>query len=227
MSLFPNGEAPRALATMKLREEGFVPVEALDGHLKVDLDDGKFLISTFSQGGSPATAPVVVTNPITAGSADGEVLLFFDSSEAAKRGGGEYSGHKVVTTTLPGVWRGPSGATACSKVFAIASNQALPADLYPTLLILSDPAVCGATDRLRVYRLKPADRTWVGAPTYVDPGGSFAASPLAAVADDGRAAGGSLLGETAPGDSAMVEYFALFREPGDTQLGEQLTQAGA
>lgn len=226
VSIFPNGRASHVPETEALQHDAFLHVEALDGQLKVDLDDGTFVIGAFSQGGSPATAPVVGTNPITAGSADGEALLFFDSSQIPEGGTGEYSKHKVVTTTLHNGWRGPSGATACSKVFAIAGNQALPATLYPTLVILSDPATGGPAGPLHIYRLKRDDRTWVRLPTYVEPGGSFAACPLAAVADDGRVAGGSLLGEPAPGDGAMVEYFALYREPGGTQPGVQRVQAG-
>ena len=84
----------------------------LDGHVLLRWKGDSLLISSFSQGGGPATTSPFPANPITAGSADGKALLFFydetrTAAYAADPGAYvshtpqvDYGGVKVVTTTL-------------------------------------------------------------------------------------------------------------------------------
>src|SRR5262249_55172072 len=88
--LFPLGQA-RAQDALALgapdrpawaRAASAVPT--LDGQVLMRWKDGSLLISSFSQGGGPATSSPNPANPLTAGSSDGKALLFFyDETRAA------------------------------------------------------------------------------------------------------------------------------------------------
>ncbi|HEX5692366.1 MAG TPA: hypothetical protein VFX76_20260, partial [Roseiflexaceae bacterium] len=115
-----------------------IDVPSLDGHILITMGD-RLIITSFSQGGSPRTAPNVPTNPITAGSSDGEALLFFHAPTPSEDQRNENARVRVITTTQHGLPdQLPDGARARSNAYAIASNTPFLAEFIPTLVILND-----------------------------------------------------------------------------------------
>jgi hypothetical protein len=110
-------------------------------------------------------------------------MLFFEDKEHAL----DYSHVRVVTTLIHGVpHQLPNGAQARSYTFSLASNQALPVDLNPTLIMHYDRSALRAEGHLLIYRQDHGDgeapaansATWSSLPTYLQPGSSFAAAAL-------------------------------------------------
>lgn len=218
VQVFPLG-ANGALDSQVLSD--FVGATSLDGHILIQTNGQPLMINAYSQGGGPASAPNVTTNPITAGSADGEVLLFFDSQDALKdierqakdeadeiEKKAEFAkanaSVRIVTTTLPSITLNNPPGTALSDSFAIASNNPIPDGLYATLVILMDPSWFSTDQNVFIYRV--SDGTQL--PTYVPPDSAFAAAPLDQM--------------TAPSlfDSAATQHlecFALYAVPRSQQ----------
>lgn len=159
------------------------PVPALDGHILVHWDT-QFMVSTFSHGGNPpSSSPRAPVPPITAGSADGNVLLFFHDDTGGRmvnEKAEEYSKVKVITTMNNGA-QGVSphnGARALGAAFSLTSNYALPREFFPSLLVRyampSERELL--TGDLLLCRLE--NGVWQPQPTYTPVGTSLAAMPL-------------------------------------------------
>lgn len=144
-----------------------VEVARLDGHLLLEWPDGGISIGAFSHGGGPPThggispglgggvapagaadAPAAnVKTPITAGSSDGRVMIFFDpfpletDPRAVTDRQAYYESARVVATNLHGVELAPprAGLAPASGLYSIAAARPLPGDLNPTLVINLDP----------------------------------------------------------------------------------------
>ncbi|MFL5805367.1 MAG: hypothetical protein ACJ8CR_26960 [Roseiflexaceae bacterium] len=187
--LCPFGQDQEANAPLKAihvdehtwtSEEHLLPT--LDGHMLMHWDDGKMLISTFSQGGGPSTSVPGGPPPISAGSSEGNVMLFFENKEHTL----DYSDVKVVTTLIhadSALDRLPDGAQARGYAFSLASNKALPVTLSPTLIMNFDSAAGSGSGDLLIYREvgngQPGGAArWAAIPTYLRPGASFVAAPL-------------------------------------------------
>ncbi|MDQ4075587.1 MAG: hypothetical protein M3220_04985, partial [Chloroflexota bacterium] len=199
-----------------------VRIPTLDGHVLARWEDEVIMISPFSQGGGPASHAGVGPSPITAGSADGNVMLFFyDAEEASNEVEGkttrenepDYSYIQVTTTlihseigTYPHEWK------AGSYIYALSTTAPLPAELHPTLVLYYerpqvDEDIYGHTPVL--HRLRKND--WSHAlPTYAPSGEGYAATAL--TRDNGGYRGG-----TAPGlyTTGEVEYYRLFWKPAE------------
>lgn len=152
-------------------------VASLDGHLYLrwnDEKDGKLAIYTFSQGGGPATHVASQGSPITAGSSEGNVMLFFKNDDASQR----YGNVRVVTTLIHDIADAADDAATKERsyTFSIASNEALPTHLTPTLIMYYDTHALRDGGDLLIHRLDGT--TWVPMPSYLPPGASFAAMPL-------------------------------------------------
>jgi hypothetical protein len=178
-------------------------IPTLDGHVLTRWGEGgeQLLISSFSQGGGPMTTSPNPANPISAGSADGGAMLFFNKG---RDNDNTYAHVKVVATIAHGMAGTPEGWRERSYAYSIAGNAALPDELTPTLVMYHDPA--GAEEEgelangdLRICRF--AGDTWEALPTYLPPGYRFAVTPL------NRAAGGALVAP-APG-GPRVEYYRV------------------
>jgi hypothetical protein len=163
-----------------MSEERLLP--ALDGHVLMRWNDGRLLISTFSQGGGPSSSIPGGPPPISAGSSEGNVMLFFENKEHTL----DYSDVKVVTTLIhadSALDQLPDGAQARGYAFSLASNKALPVALSPTLIMNFDSAASSGGGSLLIYREDGNSQAngatkWVPIPTYLRPGASFAAAPL-------------------------------------------------
>jgi hypothetical protein len=168
------------------------PVATLDGHVLARWGD-QVAICTFSQGGNPGSGSPNAPPPISPGSSDGTVLLFFYDDTAVedisdvkrdKVAADYYSRVKMITTILHGVHGVlPSGARPRSQVCSITSNAPLPLHLRPTLIMYYDSRDerDPLTGDLLICRLE--NGVWTPLPTYLPPGRPFAVAPL----DDGTA----------------------------------------
>ena len=200
--VFPlGGAAPVALAFptgSALSEPLFVPT--LDGQVLLQVGDALHA-SSFSQGGGPPSHHIGGNSPITAGSSDGNAMLFFRQDPDDQ---GFYDHIKLVSTTLPG----DGGATLagwrpCSSLVSVAASEALPEQIDPTLILyysmanLRLPGLAGA--RVSAFRLDPDG--WTAVAGVADPASGFIALRL-----DGPA--GRSLHDTAA--ALHVERYRLF-----------------
>ena len=179
-------------------------VPTLDGHVLVRWQDGSLTISAFSQGGDgPNSGAPYPANPMNAGSADGNALLFMYKDDPNDRPPNDV---KVVTSLAHGLAGAPSGGHERSYTFSIAANRALPSQFHPTLILYYDqpgedagngPAPAGD---LAICR-RTGDGAWEPLPTYLPPRFRFAVAPL------DRQTGGTLM---ADGSSVpRVEYYKV------------------
>lgn len=200
--IVPLGDAPRPVMPDEPLE-----LNSLDGFL-LDLSGDSLRLSDFSQGGGPRSSPNVSTNPIAAGAASGDALLFFDGEAADEEQAEAYGRVRVVTNTL----REPplDGIIACSPVFALTANDRLDPKLHPTLMIFNtrdtrDDSQSDDETALRIYRLDPADGEPRPLPTFITAGANSAAAPLCDAEH-----GGSLVAEE-PADGLRLERYFLGR----------------
>lgn len=177
-------------------------VTALDGHVLARWDDGTLAVCTFSQGGGPRTNGTSGPPPISAGSAEGNLMLFFaDNGDDV-----DHTDVRAVTTLLTGLPDTlPNGAQARSYAFSLASTRALPTELHPTLILYYDRFAAARAGELLIHR-QQADQSWAPLPSYQRHGSSYVAAPLSA-----PNAGGSLTAAAVEGP--RVERYRLFWTP--------------
>lgn len=202
--LFPLGELSNYELSADADTKGVwetqgCDLKTLDGHVLLRWNNGKTLICTFSQGGGPATHVAVQSSPITAGSAEGNVMIFFKNTDASQR----YGNVRVITTLVHGSPDALQGnVEPRSYLFSIAGNEPLPINLTPTLIMYFDSAAADAGGDLIIHRLD-TNNQWQPMPTYIPSGSSFAAMPM------NEATATNLLARTTP----RVEHYRLFWVP--------------
>jgi hypothetical protein len=146
-------------------------------------------VSTYSQGGGPGATPPVHANPTTAGSSEGNVMLFFyDEQYGPAFGpdalpysqlaqvGRDYSSLSIVTTLNHGI-AAPEGARPRSYTFSFAGTEPLP-QLDPTLVMFYDRETAEEAGEPRIYRHQRPMGGWVAVPTYLPPRFPYVAAPL-------------------------------------------------
>jgi hypothetical protein len=175
--LFPLGQTAVGL-TADSQNGGYwisqpCALPSLDGHVLLRWKNGETLICTYSQGGGPATHVASQGSPITAGSAEGNVMIFFKDDQSRR-----YGSVRLVTTLLYGHQQPPpSHAEPRSYLFSVTSNEPLPINLTPTLIMYFDSAAVHDRGDLRIYRLDDTG-SWQPTPTFIPRGSSFAAMPM-------------------------------------------------
>jgi hypothetical protein len=212
VAIFPLGQ--------QLRQPMLIPAEdrpglwqrqdkaaiTLDGHVLLRWKNGATLICTYSQGGGPATHVASQGSPITAGSAEGNVMIFFKDDQSRR-----YGNVRLVTTLLYGHHQLPPNAQPRSYLFSVTSNEPLPINLTPTLIMYFDSAAVHDRGDLRIYRLDDRDQ-WQPMPTFIPRGSSFAAMPMSA--------------ETAPNlvkrEGPRIEHYRLFWMPDERAHGANI-----
>jgi hypothetical protein len=185
-----------------------VTVPTLDGHVLAFFGDS-LLVRTFSQGGGPPTHSGVDANPVTAGSSDGNIMLFFRDEEWQEGGSGnrDYSDIKVITTLCLGTQLSPPvGGGMHSYLYNIASTQPLPPELHPTLVMFYDPEVVPADGEPAIYRLLD-DGSWMEVQTVPSPNNAHVATPLTAAADPSNRL-------FAPGQGLRAESYRIYWRTG-------------
>ncbi len=199
--IFPFGQGQ----PQKITPNTFNEVPTLDGHVLVTWEQGKQLvIGSFSQGGNPQTGTPTGGPPITAGSSEGNSMVFFADKEQIR----DYSDTKIVTTVVhvdPDMDTLPDGAQARSYTFSLSSNTALPTELAPTLILYFDRDAIAEDGDLLIYRQKDLEGSaWTQVPTYRPTNSFFAAAPLNAETAERLVA-------TQP--AARVERYRLYWKP--------------
>jgi len=179
-------------------------VSSLDGFVLVR--QGRALgIVGYSHGGNPPSSTPANAPPISAGSSDSSVMLFFDEDASGQHD--DYSRIKVVTTLHCGArGRFPHpAARPLGESASLGANAALPAHLSPTLLLRYEQP--GERELLSgdVLVCRLVDGVWSAMPTYLRPGATVAAMPMTA------ATAGSLLAEHTT--ELRVERFQTFWVP--------------
>ncbi|HEX6291497.1 MAG TPA: hypothetical protein VFZ66_20105 [Herpetosiphonaceae bacterium] len=173
--VFPLGVGGR----LQIQPDTFLDVPTLDGHVLVIWEQGrKVAISSFSQGGNPQTGTPTGGPPITAGSSEGNSMLFFADKNQIR----DYSNTKVVTTLVhvdSSLDTLPDGAQARSYAFSLACNTPLPTEIDPTLILYFDRESAAEGGDLVVYRQESLDgKTWKPVLTYKPKNSFFVAAPL-------------------------------------------------
>jgi hypothetical protein len=138
VTLFPIGQVGPA----NLDPNGCYRVKSYDGHVLLRWGTGpdqRFLVVHYSEGGSPASGFPVHPNPIPAGSADGNAMLFFYDNGNQAGASVDYSAFRIVTTTHYDNQL-PEDSLPRSYTFTITSTQSFAkiAHLKPTMILYFD-----------------------------------------------------------------------------------------
>lgn len=178
-----------------------IKVPSLDGHLLLEFTTDQLMIYPFSQGGMGPSHNPVSAPPHTAGSLDGNVMLFFDETNDSSK---KESDHKLkIITTLNDA---PSGNEHIgSYIYSIASNQPLAKEDNPTLVLYYDTASTGPASG---YKHRPILRrldndSWLPLETYASYGRPFVAIPL-----DKKTAPNLI--EINPSNNLRIESYQLY-----------------
>lgn len=142
-------------------------------------------VAAYSEGGNPPSHNPTAPIPLTAGSSEGNLMVFFN--QAAESRASELNHLRVITTTMYGscsnLPNATGGALSRGYIFALASNAALPSDvgasvpLKPTLVLNYDNAAllslgttAGIAGVLKVYSANGATPQAEASKHFVDRG---------------------------------------------------------
>ncbi len=181
---------------------------SLDGHVLVRLAGGKLAIATYAQGGGPPTGSPTGGTPLTPGSSDGNLLVFFEDQGEYPDNNQHHGALRVVTTRWPGGAAGslPSGAEARSYAYTLCSNGPLPLEYLPTLSLFYDKRAEIGDGEAIIHRQDDSG-AWQPVLSYRPSGAWYVAAPL------DRATAPRLVEPTPPSDGPRVERYRLFVVP--------------
>ncbi|MFP4436514.1 MAG: hypothetical protein ACLFVO_04645 [Chloroflexaceae bacterium] len=163
-------------------------------------------VCEYSHGGNPPTSVRTPLAPISAGSADGNVMIFSRTDGPVQPDDPVFTTRIVTTRNYAGFATNQPGEPR-SYLFSLAANRVLDVNkLKPTVVFYYDAAAATPNYELVIYRYREADDTWEVVPTYLPPGAFFAAAPL----NDRTAP--SLVAAT-PMDGLRLEHYRLFAIP--------------
>lgn len=208
--------AQRSGARLPSQEEApeqYQPITQLDGVVAMRWGDAAtpaYWLADYSHGGNPPTSVRSAGAPISAGSSDGNLLIFSRTAEAKAadpaydpESDPDYDLRIVTTRNYAGFEAGAPGSPR-SYLFSVAAN--LPLDygrLRPTLVLSYDADALDDEHELLIYRYDVHSREWLPLPTYLPPGAFYAAAAL-----DAESAP-HLTAQFPPGN-IRVEYYRLF-----------------
>jgi hypothetical protein len=171
--VFPLGREP------KPANEPVGELDVLDGHVMLvskGAGDKRLAIACYAQGGSPFSGYPGHPNPIPAGSADGNAMLFFYDDKAEPLSYRKLyedappppapfnASNIIVATSLENDARSPDGWEPRGYTFSITSYGSLEevAHLHPTLVLYFDEATRQSTNgKLIIARYEPkAQPAW-------------------------------------------------------------------
>jgi hypothetical protein len=208
--------AQRSGARLPSQEEAperYRPIAQLDGVVVLrwgDAGEPAYWLAEYSHGGNPPTSVRSPGAPISAGSSDGNLMIFSRTAEASAADPNydpakdpDYDLRIVTTRNYAGFQGGEPGAPR-SYLFSVAAN--LPLDygrLRPTLVLAYDSEALDDDHELLIFRYDVHGREWLPLPTY-QPAGAF----YAAAAIDGESAPN--LTAQYPPSNIRVEYYRLY-----------------
>jgi hypothetical protein len=228
--IIPPGQAvPQKLNPAQTKpdwESEFVELQQLDGLVVLQYGEGEgaaLWVCEYSHGGNPPTSIRKVPAPISAGSSDGNLMLFSRTEDeptifASKRvvttrnyaTFGESEAHQSPVfyqfTPDSQVYRLSSGklpGKPASYLFSVASNSDLPiAPLHPTIIMYFDINSLEDEGEPIIHRYNIQDCIWEPLPTYSPRGSFYAAIPLDKQSSPALVAPVSA--------ESRVEYYQLF-----------------
>jgi len=182
----------------------------LDGHVLVSWGGpNQLIIVNFSQGGGPPTGSPVGATPMTAGSSEGNLMIFFaDRGDYPQT---HFSRIRIVTTRLPGMEATIKDAElgveveARSYAFSLSSNEPLPVEYLPTLVLAYDRRAELNDGEPFIYRQQGGQ--WVRITSYRPANGSYVAAPL------NQRTAPNLFVPNPDTDNERVEHYRLFFVP--------------
>jgi hypothetical protein len=206
-------------------ESEFVTLQQLDGLVVLQYGEGDraaFWVCEYSHGGNPPTSVRKQPAPVSAGSSDGNLMLFCRTDGDTTL----FDSKRVVTTRnyatfsngmddrLPNSYtlneelysylrQGQLPGTPASYLFSVASNSDLPtATLLPTIIMYFDINSLEDEGDPIIHRYNIRDCIWEPLPTYSPRGSFYAAIPL-----DQQS--GPTIVDSKPAED-RVEYYQLF-----------------
>jgi hypothetical protein len=196
---------------------------ALDGHVLVSWGDrNQMIIVNFSQGGGPPTGSPVGATPMTAGSSEGNLMIFFaDRGDYPQT---HFSRIRIITTRLLGMDAHIRDAElgvdveARSYVFSLSSNEPLPVEYLPTLVLAYDKRAELDDGTPFIYRYDEKQGQWVRITSYAPANAWYVAAPL------NQQTAPNLFKPISDTEKGRVERYRLFFVP---QLGTPQPSTGA
>jgi hypothetical protein len=185
--------------------DGFLPISQLDGTVLLTWREGgrdQHWVAEYSHGGNPPTSVRTAGAPISAGSAEGN-LLIFSRTDKSQRGDKDYDLRIVTTRNYAGFEKGQPGEPR-SYLFSVASNMPIDYAHYnPTIVLYYDAEALDDDKDLQIYRYDSQMGEWLAVLTYLPGGGFYAAAALDA------SSAPHLIAQYPPGGT-RVEYYRLF-----------------
>jgi len=227
--IVPPGKDPKKLGRNQERsywESEFVELEELDGLVVLQYGNdmgATFWVCEYSHGGNPPTSIRKLPAPVSAGSSDGNLMLFCRTTEDST----QFASKRVVTTRnyatfckgSPGqppnfyqfdphmqAYTSLSGLPGkpASYLFSVASNEDLSSDrLLPTIIMYFDINSLEDEGDPIIHRYDFQEGTWKPLLTYSPRGGFYAAIPL-------DKESGPTLVDPNERQGDRVEYYQLF-----------------
>ena len=198
-------------------------VKHLDGLILLQLpQEGQPLwVAEYSHGGNPPTSVRDPGAPLSAGSADGNLMIFcrddqFDPETGANPDNSAYQ-TRIVTTRNYGGFEDTNPGEPCSYLFSVAANQRIDRfsdaqnpevahDLHPTMVLYYDADTLTVGTDLVIFRFDQDTNSWQEVPTYLPPGAFYAAAAM-----DQESAPHLTKPDLAP--DKRVEFYRLFAIP--------------
>jgi hypothetical protein len=156
-------------------------IATLDGHVLLTsggTTPALMTIAAYSIGGGPQTINPPYTNPIPAGSSEGNALLFFYDAQGSVPMPDDAEVPLVITTRNYGTPLLDPALEPRSYTFSLAANMALPDDREATLVMFVDRDTANDTSVLELHRYTGGSHPWSQIPALYKKDLSLVAAPL-------------------------------------------------
>lgn len=173
--------------------------------LKLAQEDQPLWVAEYSHGGNPPTSVRSPAAPISAGSADGNLMIFSRDEHPGPQNPAYET--RIVTTRNYGGFEEQNPGEPCGYLFSVAANQRVDfRKLHPTIVLYYDADVLNLGGDLVIFRYDESRGRWREVPTYLPPGAFYAAAPM-----DEESAPNLVIDP--PAVDVRVEYYRLFAIP--------------
>jgi hypothetical protein len=213
----PGQEAkrqPHAAGAGYRQTTTYQEIEHMDGIVTLQGDDPAapiYWVAEFSYGGNPPTTVRSPGAPISAGSSDGNLMIFSalddalvdDDTDGAKRA--PFFNKPLVTTRNYAGFEeeGAQIGTPAGYLFSVAAAEAVDLSQKPTIILYYDAEAVREGQKLVICRYDYGKtNSWLPLPTYLPQGSYYAATPI-------NSTTAPSLGDTDTLDG-RVEYYRLF-----------------
>jgi hypothetical protein len=160
------------------KSDASAKLSSLDGHILLMNDAHQVTVAAYSIGGGPASVGVPWPAPITAGSSEGNAMIFFYDKQASVPPLPDEA-TLTVTTRNYGISNGYPDYQTCSYTYSLVPNRPLPSEKYGTLVMAIDRTTVGEDEAVELRRFDPKSGTWAQkVPALYDAVLSNVAAPL-------------------------------------------------